>query len=107
MSAALRKDARVRLGGILLGIVVGTLLGGVHWVGLFVGGAVAGLPQRTTRRGVGAGALAGLGVWCVFLAGLWGDGALVAAVGSMPIIAVSVAIAVAYGAAGGLFRGLI
>lgn len=102
----LRQRPNTWLRAIGLGILVGALLGSVHWVGLFVGGAVAGLGQRTILRGIGAGALAGLGVWLVFLATLRLDAALIPALGSMPILAVSLGIAVAYGAFGGLLRGV-
>lgn len=104
---AFRTRPNAWLTAIGLGIVVGALLGSVHWVGLFVGGAVAGLGQRTILRGVGAGALAGLGVWLVFLATLRLDAAMLPALGSMPIVAVSFAIAVAYGAFGGVLRGVV
>jgi len=104
---AFRTRPNAWLGAIGLGIVVGALLGSVHWVGLFAGGAVAGLGQRTILRGVGAGALAGLAVWFVFLATLRLDAAMLPALGSMPIIAVSFGIAVGYGAFGGLLRGVV
>lgn len=90
-----------------VGIFVGALLGSVHWSGLFIGGAIAGLGQRSILRGIGAGALAGLGIWLVFLATLQTDAAAVAALGSMPIIAVSIGIAIAYGTLGGLLRGVV
>jgi hypothetical protein len=102
----LRADAPARVTFVGLGVLVGTLLGSLHWAGLFVGGAVAGIGQQSTFRGVGAGALCGLVVWVVFLATLGVDAAALPALQSMPIIAVSAAIAVAYGALGGLLRGI-
>lgn len=80
---------------------------GGHWAGLFVGGAIAGLAQRGVLRGIGAGALAGVGIWLVFLATLQLHAATFPALRSMPIIAVSLGIAVGYGAVGGLLRGVV
>ena len=103
----IRTDAHARASAIPLAILVGALLGTVHWSGLFVGGAVAGLAQRTTLRGLGAGVLAGLGIWFVFLATLQLHGAAFPALRSTPIIVVSLAIAIGYGAVGGLVRGVV
>lgn len=102
----LRSDSHARVSAVGFGILVGALLGSVHWVGIFVGGAIAGLAQRSFPRGIGAGALAGVGIWLVFIATMQVHGAAVPALGSMPIIAVSLVIAVGYGAAGGLLRGV-
>lgn len=100
-----RAERRTRLSAMGCGVLVGALIGSVHWVGLFVGGAIAGLGQRSIPRGIGAGALAGVGIWLVFLATMQLHAAAVPALGSTPIIAVSLAIAVGYGALGGLLRG--
>lgn len=103
----IRAERRNRLSALGFGILVGALLGSVHWLGLFVGGAIAGLGQRSISRGIGAGALAGVGIWLVFLATMQLHAAAVPALGSTPIIAVSFAIAVGYGAIGGLLRGVV
>lgn len=103
----LRSDHHARVSAIGFGILVGALLGSVHWFGIFVGGAVAGVGQRSLFRGIGAGAVTGLGIWLVFLATLQLDAALLPALRSMPIIAVSLAIAVGYGAFGGVLRGVV
>lgn len=103
--AKIRSERRNRLSALGFGILVGALLGSIHWVGLFVGGAIAGVGQRSIPRGIGAGALAGVGIWLVFLATMQLHAAAVPALRSTPIIAVSLAIAVGYGALGGLLRG--
>lgn len=105
--SALRETKYAWLVALALGIAFGSLVGSLHWGGIFVGGAIAGLGQRSITRGIGAGAVAGLGIWVVFLGSLQLDAAAMAALGSMPIIAVSLAIAVAYGAFGGLLRGVL
>lgn len=104
--AAIRAERRTRLSAIVVGILVAVLLGSVHWLGLFVGGAIAGLAQRRITSGVVAGALVGLGSWFVFLATLHLDAAMLPALRAMPIVAVSFALAVGYGALGGLVRGV-
>lgn len=101
-----RSERGGRVAALVAGVIVGVLLGTVHWVGILLGGAVAGLGQRTPLLGVAAGALAGLGIWLVFLGTLQSDAAATAALASMPIIAVSFAVAVIYGAFGGLVRGI-
>lgn len=103
---AIRSDSRYRIAAIGLGILAGSALGSLHWAGIFVGGAVAGLAQQSIVRGIGAGGLAGLGVWLVFLATLQLHAAMIPALGSMPIIALSLGIAVGYGLLGGLLRGV-
>lgn len=102
----LRTNLVGRVAFVGLGVLVGLLLGGIHWIGILAGGAVAGVAQRTTARGVGAGVLAGVGIWLGFLALLGLDGAALPALRATPIVAVSLVITVAYGALGGLVRGL-
>lgn len=102
-----RSNPRARISALGFGIVIGAILGSIHWAGIFAGGAIAGLGQRSILRGICAGAVSGLGVWLVFLATLRLDAAMVPALGSMPIIALSFGIAVGYGLLGGLLRGVI
>ena len=102
-----RTDSHARVSAVGFGILVGVLLGSIHWSAIVVGGAIAGLAQQSIPRGIGAGALAGLGIWLAFLGLLQLDAAAIPALRSMPIIAVSLAIAIGYGAVGGLLRGIV
>lgn len=104
--AGARADRRVNALALVAGVGAAVLLAGFSWLGFVVGGAVAGLGQRTTPRGVGAGALVGVLSWLAFAGLLASYGALAAALGMGQVLYVSVAIPVVAGVLGGLLRGV-
>lgn len=105
--AAARADWRVNALALPAGVAAAVLLAHVSWLGFVVGGAVAGLGQRTIPRGVGAGALVGVLSWLAFAGVLASYGSLDAALGMGQVLYVSVAIPVVSGALGGLLRGVV
>lgn len=102
-----RANARVNGLASLVGLLVAVLIAQATWLGFVVGGAIAGIGQRTVPRGVGAGALVGILSWGGFAGLLAYYGNLADALGMGQILAVSVAIPVAYGTLGGLVRGVV
>ena len=53
--AAVRSDPRKRAGALAVAALVGLGLAWVHWLGLFVAGALVGLVSATLPRAVAAG----------------------------------------------------
>lgn len=62
--ATVRADRRLRAGALLVALVVGLAIAWIHWLGLFVAGALLGLASRTVPRAV----IAALGFGVVVLA---------------------------------------
>lgn len=104
--AALRGDGRQRSLVVLGGVLLGLGLGSLHWFGLVVGGAVVALPARTIPRGLAYGL--GLGVLglLVFAAQLALQGALGPALSTGMVGGISVLIGLALPLIGSLVRGL-
>lgn len=103
---ALQRDPRRRWIATLLAALVGLALASVHWVGLFLGGALVGWAWPTLGRAVLAGlgfGLLALGSFAVVLAEA---NALDAATATGQIVLVAVATALVLGPLGGLSRGL-
>lgn len=64
--AAIRENDGQRRLALAGAVAVGLLLVTVHWVGLFVAGALVGLTRRSLLRALLAGFAFGLGVLVVF-----------------------------------------
>lgn len=105
--ASVRERRRTRWLGFAVAVVVGLAVASVHWAGLFLGGALAGLFARDLPRAVVAGVAFGLLAWAAFAAWLGVQGALGTYLETGQILAVSVAIPVGAGAVGALVRGLV
>lgn len=105
--AQARADDRVAVGAFLAGIVVAPALAQVSWLGFFVGGAIAGLGQRSIPRGVAAGFLTGVVALAGFLVLLASYGSLDTALGAGQVLYVTLAVPVLYGTLGGLVRGVV
>lgn len=104
---ALRANPTRRRWAISAAIVVGLLLAWVHWLGVFVGAALVALPTRSWPRGILAGFGFGVLAWLVFAASLALAGTLGPYLGTMPLLAISVASPVTLGLLGGLVRGVV
>lgn len=57
---ALRRDPRMRAGALVVAVVVGLGVAWLHWLGLFVAGALVGLVARSVPRAVGWGLAVGV-----------------------------------------------
>lgn len=104
--AALRADGRQRVMVVLGGVLLGLGLGSLHWFGLVVGGAVVALPARTFPRGLASGLGLGVLALLVFAAELALQGALGPALTTGLVGGISVAIGLALPLLGSLVRGL-
>lgn len=104
---ALRADPVRRRWAISGAIVVGLVLAWVHWLGVVLGAVLVALPTRTWPRGVAAGFGFGALVWLAFAASLALAGTLGAYLGTMPLLAISVAVPIVLGLLGGLVRGVV
>jgi hypothetical protein len=62
----LREDDRQRRAALAGAVVVGLVAATLHWVGLFVAGALVGLTRRSLPRALLSGLLFGLLVLAVF-----------------------------------------
>jgi hypothetical protein len=87
-------------------LVLGVLLGTVHWAGLLVGGALVGLCQPTLGRALVAGLGFGVAVLAVVTLRFALAGTLGAVLGTWPLVGVGVAVALVAGPVGALARGL-
>lgn len=105
--ASARDRRRTRRLGFTVAVVVGLAVAAVHWVGLFLGGALAGLFARNLPRAVAAGVAFGLVALVAFAAWLGVQGAVGVYLETGQLLAVSVAIPVGAGAVGALVRGLV
>lgn len=105
--ARVRANPRTQWLGFAVAAVVGLALASVHWLGLFVGGALVGLFARTLPRAVAAGVAFGLLAVLAFAAWLAVSGSLGVYLETGQILAVSVAIPIVAGAVGSLVRGLV
>ena len=63
---AWRRDPSRRIPLIVTGAFVGLLVTDVHWIGLLVGGALVGMPARSTRWALAYGLGFGVLAWIVF-----------------------------------------
>jgi hypothetical protein len=104
---AVRADPTRRRVAMLAGAVAGLLLATVHWAGLFVGGALVGLPARGLRRAVPAGVAFGVLAYLAFLATLALGGVLDAYLGTGRLLAVTVVAPPVAGGLGALVRGVV
>jgi len=104
--ASARADERLWVGALAVGVVVAVVLAQFSWVGFFVGGAIAGLGQRSIRRGVAAGFLTGVVSLAGFFVLLASAGSLDTALGTGQLLYVTAVIPVLYGTLGGLVRGV-
>lgn len=104
---AVQRDSRTRRALTAAGLAAGLVLATVHWGGLLAGGAFVGLAQPTLKRGVLAGL--GFGVAALVVAALRFAlaGTLAGVVGTWPLVAVGVAVALVAGPLGASVRGLI
>lgn len=59
---AARTGDRRRRAATVVGVVAGLAVASVHWGGLFLLGALVGLPRRSLGRAILAGVAAGVGV---------------------------------------------
>lgn len=103
---ALRASGSQRTMVVLGGLLLGLGLGSLHWFGLVVGGAVVALPARSVPRGIAHGL--GLGVLqLVVFAGLlaW-QGALGQALSTGIVGGITVGLGLALPVLGSLIRGL-
>lgn len=71
---AFRADERVRWATVVAAIAVGLAVSTVHWIGIFLGGALVGLASATRGRALLAGLGFGTLVWVVFAAVLFVGG---------------------------------
>lgn len=104
--ASIRSDDRQRALVVLGGVLIGLGLGSLHWFGLVLGGAIVALPARTFPRGLAYGL--GLGViGLVVFGGLlaW-KGALGPVLSTGMVGGLAVVIGLAAPLLGSLSRGL-
>jgi hypothetical protein len=103
--AALRADDRRRRISLVGAVVVGVALVWVHWVGLFVAGALVGLTRRSLPRALLAGLVFGVGMLVVFF--LTTPGVAPATVPSLaPLSYLTVVLALVGPTWGALVRGV-
>lgn len=100
-----RRDPRRRTSLLLVGAVVGLLVASVHWFGLLVGGALVGIPARTTRRALATGLGFGVLAWVVFAVRQFATGAAGYSAATT-LLGLSFAIAVVLGVVGSSVREL-
>jgi len=103
---ASQRDPRRRRGLAAAAVLVGLVLATVHWVGLFVGGALVGLSQPTLRRAVLAGLGFGAAALVVAAVGVVTAGTLGGVLGTWPLVAIGVAVPLLAGPLGATVRGL-
>jgi hypothetical protein len=89
-----------------LAFLVGVALGAVHWVGLFVGGALVGLVAPSFTRAVQHGLYLGVLVLGLFVAYLWVYGGLGTYLGLGQLLYANVAITLLVPPLGATLRGL-
>jgi hypothetical protein len=104
---ATERDPRRRRALTGGGLAVGLLLATVHWVGLFLGGALVGLAQPTLRRAVLAGLGFGAATLVVAAVSVAAAGTLGGVLGTWPLVAVGAAVPLVAGPLGALTRGLV
>lgn len=104
---ALRTDDRQRAMVVLGGVLIGLGLGSLHWFGLVIGGAVVALPARTIPRGLAFGL--GLGVigLVVFVGLLSWQGALAPALTTGTVGVITVVVGLAAPLLGSLIRAVV
>jgi hypothetical protein len=102
LQRAPRRRGLATAGALVLGVVLGT----VHWAGLLVGGALVGLCQPTLGRALVAGLGFGVVVLAVATLRFALAGTLGAVLGTWPLVGVGVAVALVAGPVGALARGL-
>lgn len=88
-------------------ILIGLIAACVHWIGLFIGGALVGLASATPGRALLAGLGFGVLVWTVFVVGLFVGGDLSQYLAMGRIFAVSVAIPIVATTVAALSRWLV
>lgn len=105
----LRGEPRTRMATAVLAVVVGVVLGSLHWVGLVVGAALVSLTRETPRRGLAAGVGFGVVVVVTHVAVLAASGPSVVAtaVAMRQVFGVSVAVPLVAGLVGGLARSVV
>jgi len=91
---------------MVIALLVGLALASVHWLGLFLGGAIVGWTWPTTGRATVAGAGFGLGVLLTFGITLALADVLDMALTLGPITPLTIGMALFLGTLGGLSRGL-
>ncbi|MEZ3116839.1 hypothetical protein RYH80_13055 [Halobaculum sp. MBLA0147] len=105
----LRGEPRTRMATAILAVVVGVVLGSLHWVGLVVGAALVSLTRETPRRGLAAGVGFGVVVVVTHVAVLAASGSSVVAtaVAMRQVFGVGVAVPLVAGLIGGLARSVV
>lgn len=105
----LRAEPRTRMATAILAVVVGVVLGSLHWVGLVVGAALVSLTRETPRRGLAAGVGFGVVVVVTHVAVLAASGPSVVAtaVAMRQVFGVSVVVPLVAGLIGGLARSVV
>lgn len=105
--AELRETDRVNASTLIAGVAAAIVLAHLSWVGFVVGGAIAGLGQRSPKRGVLAGFVVGVASLVAFAVVLSTDGNLGDALAMGQITYVAVAVPLVFSTLGGLVRGVV
>lgn len=90
----------------LLAFVVGAALGAIHWVGLFVGGALVGTVAPSFTRAVQQGLYLGVLVLGLFVGALWLYGSLSAYLAMGEVLYLNLAMTLLLPPLGATVRGL-
>lgn len=102
-----RENDRVNASTLIAGVAAAVVLAHLSWVGFVVGGAIAGLGQRSLKQGVLAGFVVGVASLVAFAGLLATYGNLGDALGMGQITYVAVAIPLVFSTLGGLVRGVV
>lgn len=102
----LRGDARERRLALAAAVVAGLGLSALHWIGLFVAGALIGLTRQSLGRALAAGFAFGVAVLAVFfvVTPLLSPGNVLVLA---PLSYVTIALALVAPAWGALVRGVV
>lgn len=90
----------------VLAFLLGVVLGAVHWVGLFVGGALVGVVAPSFTRAVQQGLYLGVLVLGLFVGSLWLYGSLPTYLAMGQVLYLNVAMTLLLPPLGATLRGL-
>jgi hypothetical protein len=102
-----RTTERFRWTAMVAAILVGLVASSIHWIGLFLGGALCGLVSATRKRALLSGLGFGILVWGVFALSLFASGDFGQYLAMGQLFVVSVAIPVVAATFAALVRWLV